>query len=139
MHTLPEPLLATWQHVWRHGLAPLLSTAALQALRDGLARDDPALIQGATTMPPHCHVQDRTVDGACVIGYLGRRGEGLETIGEVEQYFGRMCFAVDGSLGQPAASRWLLNYYDDTPRAQMVPALLAEVELSLAWRQEVSS
>ena len=35
---------------------------------------------------------------------------------------------------EPAACRWFLNWYDDTPRDEVRRELLAEVELALAER-----
>ena len=127
--------MESWTNVWRKGLAPLLSTQSLEALRSALAQDDPRLLQGATTTPPPLQcVQDWPVEAACVLGYCGWQGDGLETVAEVEEYFARMCFEADQLLGEPAACRWFLNWFDDTPREQMRKELLAEVQRSLAER-----
>jgi hypothetical protein len=66
------------------------------------------------------------------------QGEGLVTIDQVEEYFVQVCFGADTLLGEPAGCRWFLNWFDDTPRAQMRLALLAEIELALADRQPSS-
>src|SRR5688500_11075120 len=114
--------------VWRLGFAPALSRKGLEALRDALAADDPRLTQGSTTTPPPLMcVQDWPVEAACALGYCGWVGDGLETVGEVEEFFARMCFEVDQRLGEPAACRWFLNWYDETPRDEMRRELLAEV------------
>jgi hypothetical protein len=127
--------METWRKVWREGLAPLLSTAGLEALRKALVTDDARLLQGATTSPPPLQcVQDWPVEAACVIGYCGWQGEGLETVGEVEEFFARLCFEVDQRLGEPAACRWLLNWFDEAPRDEMRRLLLAEVSRTLAQR-----
>ena len=127
--------MESWINVWRKGLAPLLSTESLEALRCALVQDDPRLLQGATTTPPPLQcVQDWPVEAACALGYCGWQGDGLETVAEVEEFFARMCFEIDQQLGEPAACRWFLNWYDDTPRAQMRQELLAEVQRSLAQR-----
>ena len=42
----------SWRKVWRDGLAPLISTEGLEALRTALCDDDARLLQGATTTPP---------------------------------------------------------------------------------------
>lgn len=128
--------MESWRKVWREGLAPHLSTAGLDALAAGLACDDARLQQGATTTPPPLQcVQDWPVESACVLGYCGWQGEGLETVAEVEEYFARMCFEADRALGEPAACRWFLNWYDDTPRDDMRRELLAEVDRTLAERR----
>ena len=46
----------------------------------------------------------------------------------------RACFEADKVLGEPAACRWFLNWYDETPRPEMRTQLLAEVESVLAQR-----
>jgi hypothetical protein len=125
----------SWRKVWREGLAPLLSTTSLEVLRRALLSDDSRLLQGATTTPPPLQcVQDWPVEAACALGYCGWQGEGLETVAEVEEFFARMCFEIDQRMAEPAACRWLLNWYDETPREDMRRLLVAEVNRSLAER-----
>jgi len=127
--------MESWRKVWRDGVAPLLSVEALEALRDGLRSDDSRLVQGATTQPPPLQcVQDWPVEAACALGYCGWQGEGLVTVGEVEEYFARMCFEIDQRLNEPAGCRFFLNAFDDEPRQTFFPALLGEVELALTQR-----
>jgi hypothetical protein len=126
----------SWRKVWREGLAPLISTHALESLRVALANDDARLLQGATTTPPPLQcVQDWPVEAACALGYCGWQGEGLQTVAEVEEYFARLCFEVDQRLGEPAACRWFLNWFDETPREEMRQQMLAEVQRTLARRR----
>jgi len=126
----------SWRKVWREGLAPLLSTTSLEVLRRALLSDDSRLLQGATTTPPPLQcVQDWPVEAACALGYCGWQGEGLETVAEVEEFFARMCFEIDQRMGEPAACRWFLNWFDETPRDEMRRGLLAEVNRNLAERQ----
>jgi hypothetical protein len=128
--------MESWRNVWRKGVAPLLSTESLEALRKALVSDDTRLVQGATTTPPPLQcVQDWPVEAACALGYCGWQGDGLETVAEVEEYFARMCFEIDQLMGEPAACRWFLNWFDDTPRDEMRRELLVEVHRSLAQRQ----
>ncbi len=125
----------SWRKVWREGLAPLISAEGLEVLRTALASDDARLLQGATTTPPPLQcVQDWPVEAACALGFCGWQGEGLETVAEVEEYFARLCFEVDQRLGEPAACRWFLNWFDETPRDDMRRLLLAEVQRTLARR-----
>jgi hypothetical protein len=132
--------MESWRTVWREGFAPSLSTAGLEALRNALAADDPRLTQGSTTTPPPLMcVQDWPVEAACALGYCGWQGEGLRTVGEVEEYFAKCCFEADQRLGEPAACRWFLNWYDDCPRDEMRRELLAEVERSLFERRNAES
>src|SRR5437763_15800008 len=128
--------MESWRKVWREGVVPLLSTEGLEALRRGLINDDARLIQGATTTPPPLQcVQDWPVEAACALGYCGWQGEGLESVAEVEEYFARLCFEVDQRLGEPAACRWFLNWFDETPRDEMRAALLPEVNRTLGQRR----
>jgi hypothetical protein len=92
-------------------------------------------LQGATTSPPPLQcVQDWAVEAACALGYCGWQGEGLCTVAEVESYFARMCFEADQKLGESAMVCWFLNWFDDTPRAEMRRQLLAEVNRELDRR-----
>jgi hypothetical protein len=128
--------MESWRKVWRDGLAQHLSTPGLEALRRALVSDDGRLLQGATTTPPPLQcVQDWPVEAACVLGYCGWRGDGLETVAGVEEYFARICFETDQVLGEPAACRWFLNWFDETPREEMRAQLLVEVKRSLGERQ----
>ncbi len=130
--------MESWRNVWREGFAPVLSTPGLTALRDPLRGDDNRLTQGSTTTPPPllC-VQDWPCEGACALGFCGWQGEGLQTVGEVEEFFAKSCYEADHRLGEPAACRHFLNWFDDTPREEMRRDLLAEVELALAARVPV--
>ena len=130
-----EPM-ESWRKTWRLGFVPVLSTAALEALRDALYADDPRLTQGSTTTPPPLMcVQDWPVEAACALGFCGWQGDDLETVGQVEEFFARACFEADQRLGEPAACRWFLNWFDDTPREEMVRELFREVELALEGRR----
>jgi hypothetical protein len=130
--------MESWQKAWRDGLAPQLSAGALRTLRQGLATDDPRLVQGATTSPPPLQcVQDWAVEAACALGYCGWQGEGLATVQEVESFFAQTCFEADRRLGDGGMVRWFLNWFDDAPRAEMRRLLLVEVNRELERRQPV--
>ena len=127
--------MESWRIVWRDGFVPVLSTVGLMSLRDALRSDDPRLVQGATTTPPPLMcVQDWPVEACCALGYCGWQGDALHTVGEVEEHFAKCCFEADQRLGEPAACRWFLNWFDDTPRDQMRRLLLDEVQRVLAER-----
>jgi hypothetical protein len=127
--------MESWRKVWREGVANQISTSGLQALRRALLNDDARLLQGATTSPPPLQcVQDWPVEAACGLGYCGWQGDGLETVAEVEEFFARVCYEADQRLGEPAACRWFLNWFDETPREEMRRQLLPEVNRSLAHR-----
>jgi hypothetical protein len=127
--------MESWRLVWREGFAPVISTTGLRALREALQADDLRLTQGSTTTPPPLMcVQDWPVEAACALGFCGWQGEDLSTVGEVEEFFARVCFEADQRLGEPAACRWFLNWFDDSPRDVMRQELLSEVNLALAER-----
>jgi hypothetical protein len=129
--------METWRKVWREGVAPLLSTQALISLQLALCKDDQRLLQGATTTPPPLHcVLDWPVEAACLIGWCGWLGKDKVTVGEVEEFFANICFQADQRIGEPAAIRYLLNWFDDTPRQEMRSSLLAELALTLKDRHE---
>ena len=131
--------MESWRTVWRQGFAPVLTLKGLEALREALTADDPRLVQGSTTTPPPLMcVQDWPVEAACALGFCAWKGEGLETVGEVEEFFARACFEADQRLGEPAACRYFLNWFDDSPRDVMRAELLAEVERVLAERFPVA-
>jgi hypothetical protein len=128
-------VLASWQRSFREGIVPQLSAAGLMALKQALETDDPALLQGATTSPPTLDcVSDWPVKAACAIAFAGWKGDGRVTVGEVEQFFASVCHRAGQQLGDPAGARWFLNWFDDTPRAQMRRELLAEVDRAIAGR-----
>ena len=126
---------ASWCRVWRDGIAPQLSTDGLAALAEALARDNPCLIQGATTVPPPLEcVRDWPLEAADAIVFAAWQSGQVQTVAEGEADFARVCFEADQRLGEPAACRRFLNWYDEEPRDQMRRELLEEVNRSLALR-----
>jgi hypothetical protein len=92
---------------------------------------------GATTIPaPDRPVWLNPVEAACVLGFCGWKGENLETVESVEEYFGALCLRADQVLGAHSACRYFLNWYDDTPRERMRRELLAEVVREQTRRAE---
>jgi hypothetical protein len=129
-----------WRKVWREGFAPLMPTEVLIPLRDALRADDPRLVQGSTTTPPPLTcVQDWPVEAACAIGYVAWRGDNLDTVGDVEERFGRYCFDADQRLGEAAACRYFLQWFDDAPRPEVLADLAAEVQYELERREATAS
>ncbi len=129
-----------WKKVWREGVLPLLSQDHLEAIRDALMTDDPRLMQGGTTTPPPLQcVMDWPVEAVCLLalpGMVDCGGWGQATVVEVEERFGKMCFDVDNLIGETAGCRWLLNWYDETPRDEMRRLLLPEVERGVAMLKD---
>lgn len=132
--------MESWRLVWRQGFAPALPTAGLELLEAALVNDDPRLTQGSTTTPPPLQcVEDWPCEAADAIGTCGvpdAGGWGRAMVGQVEEFFARACFDCDQRMGEPAACRWFLNWFDETPRGSMRNQLLAEVQRQLndrAW------
>lgn len=130
--------MESWRIVWRNGFVPVLPVDGLKALAEALRTDDVRLTQGSTTTPPPLMcVADWPCEAGCALGYCGtieNGGFGEATVGAVEEFFAKACFEADQRLGQPAACRWFLNWFDNTPRDEMRRELLAEVELALVGR-----
>lgn len=147
-----------WRIVWREGFAPVLPTDGLEALAAALRTDDPRLTQGSTTTPPPliC-VADWPVEAADAIAFVGvsvsggfvctaeeakanpngppHSNPGAALVGAVEEFFARACFDCDDAVGEVAACRFFLRWWDATPRAAVFRELLPEVELVLAIRR----
>lgn len=125
--------MTPWQKAWREGFQPLISYEGLLSLREALITNDPNLLQGKTVLPfPIAIVQEWSAEGACAVGYTGWKGDNLDTVGEVEEYFARMCYECDQRIGEPAGCRHFLNWWDETPREVARQELLIEVESRLA-------
>lgn len=130
-----EPI-EPWRKVWREGFLPSIPTKGLEELRNALIKDDETLRQGCTTDPPPLEaVAFWPCQGACLVGYCGWKGfDNVDTIGKVEEWFARLCYDADQRLGEPAACRYLLNWWDDYPRHYVRKLMLEEVEYNLKER-----
>jgi hypothetical protein len=132
--------MENWKKVWRDGLVSSLTTRELEALRQALVRDDARLIQHATCSPPASEIFHETaVECACALGFCGWQADGLDTVGEVEAFFIRTCLAADEALGEPGICRHFLNWFDETPRADMRWQLLQEVNRALGQRHSAAA
>lgn len=127
--------MESWRRVWREGVAPQLSDAGLGALRGGLESDDPQLIRGDTTAPPPIlAVRDWPCEGGCAIAYPFWKGDGLETVGEVEEKFALVSYEAARLLGEDSAIRYFANWFDGAPWKEVRESLLAEVNLEIERR-----
>src|SRR5262249_14284745 len=128
--------MESWRKVWRGGFSPLFFTVGGGGLGGGLENHPtPAPHRSGPPPPPPVSLAEWAAgEAACALVFCAWKGEGLETVGEGEQFFASFCFDADSPLGEPAACRYFLNWFDDTPRTQMRQELLAEVELVLAQR-----
>lgn len=132
--------MESWRMVWREGFVPVLPLEGLKALREALIKDDPTLAQGCTTTPPPLmSVSNWPLEAGDAIVYVGWKGDNRRTVGEAEQFFAEACFEADQRLKEPAACRWFLNWFDDTPRPEMLEQLLPEVERAIAEHMSAMS
>lgn len=132
-------MLESWRQVWRDGFAPILPLDGLEALAVALREDDKRLVQGCTTTPPPllC-VQDWPIEAGDCFAYMGAvtlGGFGKATVGECEEFFAKCCHEADQLLGEPAACRTFLNFWDDCPRQEASKLLLEEVERTISSRK----
>jgi hypothetical protein len=135
----PDMAVRNWRRVWREGFVPVLPLKGLKALQEALASNDPALLQGQTTVPPAlAEVQDWPVEAACATTYCGWKGLDLGSVLKADEYFAQVCFDVDETLDEPAGCRHFLNWYDETPRDQMRRELLPEVQRAIALKERDS-
>jgi len=119
-----NPKYPAYEKVFKKGFAPGISTNGLLALLQALEADSPDLIRGGTLLPvPYILRLDDPVEAACAIGYCGWKGEGLNTVNDVEHYFGNQCSNASQRMGQELSSGWFLNWWDDNPREVVVPKL----------------
>jgi len=134
-----EGLMEAWRYVFRNGAVPSMSIHSLRALRNGLQNDDYRLVQGHTAVPtPLKSVADWPCEGACATSYgywQGSQG-GQSTVADVESYFAGICYEIEKTLGESAAVRHFLNWFDDTPREQMIRELLPEVEIAIQSKED---
>lgn len=123
--------MESWRRTWREGFSPLLSIESLEALRDALASGDARLIRGYTVFPmgPSTLL---FVEKCCPVAWTGWQGEGLETVGEINDYFARMCAEADKALGEPAACGYFTAAWDNEEISR--EELLEEVNLALSMR-----
>lgn len=138
----------SWHLVWREGFLPSFTTDELLQILQALKTDDPRLSQGSTTTPPPLMcVQDWPVECGCLFAYVGAirhggfdrnrddtKNDNPASVGQCEEEFARLCFDADQRLGEPAACRWFLNWFDGEPRDRMRAELAAEIETNLRQR-----
>lgn len=142
--------LPPWAYAWHVGIAPLLPTEGLRSLQTALRRDDPKLLQGATTVPPPLQATDEwNVEKGDPIVWCfwmgGDEGDNavektpldiLTTVGDCEEAFTRICYEVNRLLGEPAGCRHFLNWWDETPREEAFRLMLDEVSITLDMRED---
>ncbi len=131
--------MESWRIIWRRGISPLLTWEHLTVLRQALLIDDPRLLQGATTIPPPMTiVASNPCEAADPIGFCHWIADGQENVADVEEFFARVCFECDQRIQEPAACRWFINFWDESPREEARALLLGEVARALDERAKTA-
>lgn len=129
--------MEAWKSIWRKAIYELSDDVGLIALRTILASDSSQIIQGATTQPPPLQaVADWPVEASDALTFLFWKGEEGVTVGQAEEAFAIACFKIDQIMGEPAACRHFLNWYDETPRQEMIEKLLTEIDLAICRKKD---
>lgn len=128
-----------WKDVFRRGLAPQLTSDELETLLTALVNNDPDLIQGKTVEPCGAGVKgDEKPKAGCMIGYIIWKCRGANEVRDVQNEFACICCGIDVRLAVLSVNRYLLNFFDETPRDKMRPQLIEEIELELERRKKVA-
>lgn len=128
-------MLESWRLVLRDGFLPGWSSDVLEKAIVLLEADSPKIVQGSTTTPPPLMcMQDWAVEACDIVAFCSTPDCLEATVGQAEEGFARACFETDSRLGEPAACRWFLRFFDDTPRAEVFRLLIEEFKLELSKR-----
>lgn len=124
--------MESWRLVWREGIAPNLPLLGLLLAARALAENSVEIVQGATTSPPPLlALVDQPAQAADLISFCNWKGWLLQTIGEIEEAFSQVCYDCDYQIGEPAACRWFLNWWDDSDRTVL------RVEMDYEIKREI--
>lgn len=127
--------MESWRIVLRDGFIWQWSDDILRQALVLLDADSPKLTQGSTTTPPPLMVvQDWQVEACDLIAFCSTPNIFDGTVGEAEEGFARAVFTSDQTLGEPGASRWFLNAWDDYPRGEIFEEVAKEIRQELQRR-----
>ena len=132
--------MESWRLVLRQGFLPQWTTSRIKEAVAALEADDRRLTQGSTTTPPPLMaVQDWPVEACDLIAFCSSDDAFSATVGDIEEGFARACFNADQTLGEPAACRWFLNWFDDEPRGEVFRECAAELRAEIERRRPVEA
>lgn len=120
--------MESWRMSWREAVAPRLSLAGLRALREGIINRDPALIHGATVIPGPEVRPNVAPRGACGIAYPGWKGDGLQTVGEVQFYWNEVV-GTEGRCGS------FISWWDESTDEKIASELLPEIDMAIKAKE----
>ncbi len=147
---MEHDLAEAWRAVFDLAVAPELSDAALECLKDALCADSEQLVQQMTVDPP-CgtmtvgetagDTEAAPCEAADAVAYALWRDEKLLTVGEVAAAFEAFCRRAAARLDASADAARLhlrlndfFGFWDCRPRAEAVAGLLAAVRDALSRR-----
>lgn len=127
--------LAAWQRCWRGGLADLLPTKGLVALREALIVDSRRLVQEVTAIDGDGEGYDPYVVAACCpLAYCGWKTGEVISIEDAIAYVDVLRQRQKRRSKDGSGVRDFIQWVDSTPRKQMRRELLAEVTRTLIER-----
>lgn len=118
---MPANEMERWRKAWRE-IAARLPAGGLRELLAALHTNNPELVQGMTGVPRS--PGDSTCIGGCAISFCGWKTGAFKTINGAYEYLARATYGVRHSNA-------FLDWFDLSPRAEMLVELLPEVELAL--------
>jgi hypothetical protein len=125
--------MEVWRHAFRNGFAVVLPIKGLIGLLQALEKNDSRLITGSTCFPPplQCYQND-FVEQCCPVAWAAAWGAPTcYPVSELEMLFAQACWDASALLGDPSASRHLLNWIDATDRAEIRRELIPELRLAI--------
>lgn len=127
--------MESWRQVWRTGIVQQVDSRSLAILWEALKKDDPRIIQGATTVPtPVLQMMDQPVESADVIAFIGWQCFGAAKVAEAEDFWFRVFRESNSKTNCPDSACYFLNWYDSCPRNEMRESLIAEITREIAIR-----
>jgi hypothetical protein len=128
--------MEAWRRVFREGISPQLPMSALEALRNGLLKNDPRLRPGMTVEVGWTAGGAPGILQACAIGYGAWKGICLESAADVESFFTEVCERANRLMGDPGACNHFITWFDGHRRDFVFPLLLTEVNRAIALRTD---
>lgn len=135
------PEAEPWRDAFRRGVAPALGRRRLEALARALESDDPRLCQEVTVVPSPASIRaggsgsaDLSVAplSACAVGLAAWDADRLATVGDVTDAFEAVAAVTERLTGDRSALSHFLRFWDETPRRELFPLVLAEARLWLS-------
>ena len=123
--------MESWKKSFAH-IADVCGVPALQVLRTAVSENYCSLIQGTTVAyEPATNPGDRTVCGACAVGYMYWKADDMDFADDVEEAVAATFSEVAKKAGWDRAPDLFTNWYDETPRDEMRRELLPVIDANI--------